>query len=303
MRFFKGIVKLLETILVLTIPILLFYWFISVINLQFLKPFEALLGSIFMPFLSFIKSYNNFTMMYEGVEIDFTPLVLAAALLATFFVSLGLEKVLDIIESAIIHFKNKSKEIEKVHNNELQRNKYIEELAKNKVTYLTLKFHQKQGSNAYLYANKEDIFGEGLLSTMLNDVIIKSKEYKAKDYKSSDIEKEMYSLIFYSITNAIDYAFYVCNKVEEINREVMDQDKKLYFKISCHCSYTEITAIKDFHIATKILNLSGNNEISVSELFKNKYEALKETTNIVFDSKGIYNIDDQQMEIFSLTVK
>ena len=57
-----------------------------------------------------------------------------------------------------------------------------EELAKNKVVYLVLKFRQRETSNAYLYQGNNDLFGEGILSTLLDDILNKSSGFKAKKH-------------------------------------------------------------------------------------------------------------------------
>ncbi|OGI05138.1 MAG: hypothetical protein A2287_06830 [Candidatus Melainabacteria bacterium RIFOXYA12_FULL_32_12] len=303
MKLLKGFVKLIEAISLLLVPIIMFYWFLTLINLQAIKPFIAILGYVFSPFLSFIKVYANFNIKYEDITVDFAPFILASIFVVVFFVFSGFEKILDNVELMIKENKKKIQEAREREQQELQRMKYLEELAKNKITYLVLKFRQKETANAYLYVGREDVFGEGILGTMVNDIINKSKGFNGRQADGFEGEDGACNFIFYNIIDAIDYAFYVHNKVVEINKEVLDQSKRFYYGIACHCSYSEATEGQDFVSTTKFLNLGGDNEVIVSELFKKKYEALKEDTNLIFESKGIYNIEDKQVEIFDLKVK
>ncbi|EKE02717.1 MAG: hypothetical protein ACD_20C00342G0001 [uncultured bacterium] len=303
MKPLKGLVKLIEALSLFLVPVVVFYWFLTLVNLQAIKPLIAILGQIFLPFLSFIKTFTSFEVQYEEVMVDFAPFVLAGALVAIFLVFSGLEKILDSTELAMKKRKKKIQEALEREQQDLQRMKYLEELARNKVTYLTLKFRQKETENAYLYVGREDIFGEGILGTLINDMLNKSKDHNGKKTNTFPDEDGTYSFIFYNLTDAIDYAFFVHNKVMEINKEVLDLSKRFHYGIACHCAYCESTEKTNLDVTKKFLNLGGENEIIVSELFKKKYDEHKEATNLVFESKGIYNIDSSQAEVFELKVR
>lgn len=303
MKPLKGFIKLIEALSLFLVPVVVFYWFLTLVNLQVVKPFIAIIGQLLLPFLSFIKAFTSFEVQYEEVMVDFAPFVLAGILVAIFLVFSGLEKLLDNLELAMEKRKKEVQKALELEHQELQKIKYLEELARNKVTYLSLKFRQKETENAYLYVGREDIFGEGILGTLINDMLNKSKDYNGKKVSEFPNEDGTYNFIFYNITEAIDYAFFVNNKVMEINKEVLDLSKRFHYGIACHCYYSESTEKTNLEVTKKFLNLGGENQIIVSELFKKKYDALKDTTNLVFASKGIYNIEDFQAEVFSIGVK
>ena len=238
MRLLKGITKFFEGILLLLIPLILFFWFLSVINLQFTKPFEAILGAMFNPYLDSIKALVQTELVYSDTNVDFAPLILSAIVLAGFFVFFAVEKILDIIDNTFNHVKKQTQETQKHKEADLMRIKFIEELARNKVIYLSVKFKQKATSSAYLYREDNDFFGAGILGTMINDICLKAKDFNAKRIYDFKGENNTFYFVFYDIVEAIDYAFFINNKTVEINRDVLDQGKKLYYLISCHCAYS-----------------------------------------------------------------
>lgn len=302
MKFLKGLIKFIQAILLFSIPLILSYWFLSVLNLEPIKPFVAILGSMFDPFIDFIKLYLHYQIVYDNVTVDFDPLILAVTVMVLVFILIGFENIFNEIDKIIAKAKEKVRETKEKHYIEIQKMDFIEELAKNKVTYSLMKLRKKQSSFSYLYKAEEDLFGGGVFSTMVNDIINKAKELNGKiidDYNEENGEK---AYIFYNVTDAIDYAFFVHNKVNEINTEVLDQAEKLFYSFSFHCAYSEATANMDLQITKKILMLGSDDEIIVSELFKNKYEALKAESNILFESKGIYCINENEIEIFQLKV-
>ena len=77
---------------------------------------------------------------------------------------------------------------------------------------------------------------------------------------------------------------------------------KLTATIACHCSANEDSAHMDLGIANKIMTLGAENELLTSEIFKNKYEATKEESNLRFNPRGIYTINTVQMEIFQVSL-
>jgi hypothetical protein len=300
MRFLKTIVKIIEAILLLMIPLAMFYWFFSSINLYYIKPFAAILGIIFEPAIALIRPYFHYQGVYNDVIINFDPFFLALVLIALFFIFSGAEKALDNLEELFEHTSNRVKRNKEKKQAELFKIKHMEEMERNKITYMVLKFKKKETKSAYLYSRNSDLFSGGLFNTMINDAIAKSKDYKGKYEKNENGENVTYNFVFSNIDDAIDYAFYINSKTKDINKEVLDQGEKLYYSVVCHCSQTEVTANSDHEMLRKMLTFGGDNEILVSELFKNTYEALKEESNLLFRSKGIYIMNNAEVEIFTL---
>lgn len=299
MKFLKGFIKIIEGILLLLIPLILFYWFLANINLQAFKPIVAVFEYFFNPFISFIKLFVRFEIPYENSFVDFAPLIFALVILVIYLVFYGFEIILNFLEKSVNQTKIKLEEEHLKKESELTRIKFLEELAKNKVVYLVLKFRKKENSSAYLY-NEENPSVENQFSSIFSNILDASEKFNAKKHENFEGEANTYNFIFYSVTDAIDYSFFVYNKVQKENREFSKSGMKLSATIACHCAYSELSADNDFSVTSKILNLGGENEITVSELFKNKYVALKEETNLIFNSKGIYNIDNFQIEAYQL---
>ena len=302
MRFLRTLVRLIEGILLLLIPLALLYWFLLTINLDFFKPIVFLLGKIFNPFINIISLFVNCHVPYEDKTIDMTPLAFACFLLLLSFVFYGIEKIINNIELFINRLKIRAKKEKLNQEIEAQKKNFFEALAKNKVTYLVVKFSKIETSYAYLYNNNEDFFSEGVLNSVLNGLIESVSQFNGKKYSDFKGEDGSYNYVFYEITDGIDFVFNVHNRVLEINHKILDESQKLYFTASFNCGYSEEASYSDILTANKILNLAAKNQILVSKLFKDKYEAVKNESNIKFLSKGLYNVNENQVEVFELKV-
>jgi len=300
MNFLKQFCKFIQAILLFILPLILFYWFLFVINLAVLKPFTAILGCIFGPFIETVRLFVNYKLPYNGGSVDFTPLISGGVILVVYFILLMFDHLLGNIDDTFKKTQKKISEREYKKQQDLVHMNYLETLAQNKIIYLVLKLRTSETSSAYLCNKDDDIFSEGISNKVINNIIESSENYESKRYKDFKGKDNTYNFIFYSITDAIDYSFYVYNKVVEANKNVIDPSIRIYFTIACNCAYSEDLAEKEFDITRKILNLGGEFEIVASELFEEKYKALKEETNILFLSKGIYDINDKQLEVFQL---
>ena len=302
MKFLRTIIILIEGILLFLIPVVLFYWFLLILDLNILQPIVYFLGKVFNPFLSVINLFVHFQINYKEKVIDLNPFLLAVVLLLITFVFYGIEKVLNFIEFIINKAIIRAKELKQIEQIELIKKDFLEALAKNKFTYIVLKFCKIETSSAYLYNSSDDFFSEGVLSSVLKGLVDSSEKFNGKKHTNFTGEDDTYNYIFYEITDGIDFIFNVHNRVMEINDKILDQSQRLYFTASFNCGYSEETSDKDILTANKILNLCDKDQILASELFRNKYEAVKEESNIKFISKGIYNINNDQIEIFELKV-
>jgi hypothetical protein len=292
-RFFEGA-------LLFFVPVVIFYWILAMTDIQAMSPITNLLGQFLSPLLRFTRGFVNYKIHFNGDVIDSVPLFLSFIILFLSFLFFIAGRILTHLEDAVYKVQIKVKADDIRRHSEKTKNKFLEELAKNKVVYLVLKFRKKDSSFSYLYQEEDDPFSEGIFNNLINGAVEYSSHFSGKKWKQQENKGGNYKFLFYNVTDAIDYSFYINNKVQEINKDILDMSKKLHYKIACHSSYSEITAEKDFGIAERILELCGENEILASTLFKNKYNALKEETNIKFDSKGIYNMGEEQIEVFHL---
>jgi|GEM_PF-2924534 len=301
MRLLQNLCRIIQTVLLFLIPLILFYWFLFVLNIGTLKPFIAILGFVFDPYIEMIRPILHLELFYNNIRVDFTPLIAAGVMFAVYFAFLTLDNLFGYLQNTVKESKEKIKEAELLREQEIIRKNYLEALARNKVIQLVLKLNVCESSSSYLFCKENDIFSEGLTNTVLNNIIEASSKYEAKKYNNlEENDNDIHNFIFYDITKAIDYAFYVFNKVTEANKNIIDPSIRVAFSIACNCSYSESTAKKDFAETYKVLKLGGDYEIITTELFKEKYEALKEETNLLFVSKGIYNINEKQIETFQI---
>lgn len=301
-RFLRRINRFFEGLSILLVPVIIFYWFLNIIDLPFFKSIANMIGYLLKPLLLLVKFFGNFQINYEGSVIDLNPLVLAGILFIIFFSFSGIEKILNLVEESLNRVKIKIQESNEQKIKELLYEKYLQDLAKNRIIYVVLKLNKKTMPASYLYDKEEDFFSEGILNKMISKTLDGAEQYDGKKFKDFEPEEGYYNYIFYEVPSAIDFAFFVNNMIIEINKDILDLSERMSFSIGMYCSVSEASAPLDFAITTKILDLGSNNEILVAEVFKNKYQAMKSESNIAFDSYGIYAIDDQQLELFKLKV-
>lgn len=304
MKFLKGLNKLIEGTLLLIVPVVVFYWFLLVINLEVLNPFAATLGGIFNQYIDIVRSVVHYEIPYNEGIIDFTPLIFAGCVLAVSFIFAGIGNILNSVEQIFVKAKLVAKEKEDKKLAEQSKVKFLEMLAKNKVVYLVLKLRKKASKSSYLFEVDSENQGNDQFTPIFDDVLDSAQSFKAKKYENNyDEDENTYFFLFYNVTDAIDYSFSVLNKIQQADKELVKIGSRVSASISCHCGLNENNSTFDFPTTLRILSLCGEQEIVTSELFKNKYEALKAESNLVFDSKGIYNIENKQMEIYALRIR
>ena len=107
------------------------------------------------------------------------------------------------------------------------------------------------------------------------------------------------SYIFTDINKFVAFLLFFKERVEEVNKGMQDLNIKFDYKIACHCSFSDASTSVDFEITSKILNLCHPKDILVSELLQNRL-TLSENNNIKLFSRGIYLMNDKQMDVFKL---
>lgn len=305
-KILKRINKFLEGLSILLVPIILFYWFLKIIDISALKTVAAMLEYFLNPLLFVVKIFGDFQINYDNKLIDLTPFILASALFIIFFMFSAIEKMLNRMESGLKEAQIKATELKDKKMQEIMREKYLHNLATNRIIFLVLALNKKETETSYLLPKedgKEDLFTEGMLNKMISKVVNEIDKYNGRKYEKFEGEDGTFRYIFQEVTEAIDFAFFVHNMIFNINKEFLDFSEKMSFIIGVHCNQTEDYAEQDFLTTTKILRLGNPNEIIVSELFKNKYEALKAESNLEFNSYGIYSLNSENIEVFKLKIK
>jgi hypothetical protein len=300
MKQIRGLCKGVQAFLLFIIPIILLYWFLSLIKLDALKPLTAVFGVVLDPFVMMVRSIISYELNYNDIKVDFTHLIGVGFIVIIYIILEFINNSINLMEESCRKTKEKIKQAEQIKQQNLIRKTYLEALAQNKIVYLVLKLKTNETSAAYLCNKENDIFSEGITNTVINNILESSEKYDSKKYKDFKGPDDSYNFIFYNIADAIDYSLYIYNKIIEANRNIIDPSIRLFFKIACHCSSTEESATTDLRITNKLMNLCGEYEIMTTELFKEKYDALEHETNLTFVSKGIYCIDDKQMETYQL---
>lgn len=300
MKHLRGICKGVQAALLFIIPVILLYWFLSLINLDALKPMTAVFGSVLDPVINAVRVIYSYELNYNNIKVDFTHLIAVGFIVIVYIILETTVNIINSVEESVKKTKDKIKQAEIARQQALIHKTYLETLAKNRIIYLVLKLKTNETASAYLINKENDIFSEGITNTVINNILESSEKYDSKKHKDFQGPDDSYNFIFYSITDAIDYSLYIYNKVIEANRNIIDPSIRLFFKIACHCSSSEETATTDLRITNKLMNLCGEYEIMTTELFKEKYDALEQGANLEFISKGIYCIDDKQVETFQL---
>ena len=77
MKFFKTLNKLIEGIMWLYLPIILFYWALTLMQLPAVNALRGFLAQVVEPPVLFIENYFRFEFSYGNSSISYTPLVLA----------------------------------------------------------------------------------------------------------------------------------------------------------------------------------------------------------------------------------
>ena len=303
MNTIKRFLKALEGIFILLIPVILFYWLLIILNLPALKPFVAIFDYIFNSPLNLIRLYMNLSIKNNNLTIDFAPIILAIICFGFSIVMMNLVKVVNLIEKSIKNIQNISAEIKIKNDIELERLKYLEYLKNHDNIYLILKLITKNNEDSYLFKQEEDFFSKGIVNNLINGVIDAAVNfYNAQKHSKFNEKNETYNFIFPSTKDAVDYIIYLQNRMIEINREVLDQSTNVSYSVVCHCGCGEDNDIGNLKLSYKILGLVGEKQILVSDIFKNRYVELEAQDKIIFNPKGIYNLGDNEIEIFELKV-
>ncbi|HBG49929.1 MAG TPA: hypothetical protein DDW90_10610 [Cyanobacteria bacterium UBA9971] len=298
-KFLKGLSKLIEGILFIFLPIVVFYWSLTLINLDIVKPFITILGSFIDPLILPFKSYLEYKITYENdYTVDYTILLFAVMILCIAFMFTLIGNILDFVIKITEKIKNKVKMQEVIRKKQEEKQFFINEVVKNNTVYVVLKLTKNQTKESYLIKGEEDdFFSVGLVDSYETSLKNVYKKFSAKPFGNLEGTRGLNNYIFSDIDKFLEYLPFFIERIEEVNKGMNDLNIKFSYEIACHCSYSDTSAQVDFDITSAILNLCGDREILLSELLKSRLGVL-ENKNFKLYSRGIYLIKDKQMDVF-----
>ena len=298
-KFLKGLSKLIEGILFIFLPIVVFYWSLTLINLDIVKPFITLLGSFIDPLILPFKSYLEYKIIYENdYTVDYTILFFAVMILCLAFMFTIFGNILDFINNIIEKIQNKVKMKEVIRKKQEEKQSFINEVTKNNTIYVVLKLTKNQTKESYLVKGEEDdFFSVGLVDSYETSLKNVYKKFNGKPFGRLGGTSGLNNYIFTDINKFLEYLPFFMERVEEVNKGMKDLNIKFSYAIACHCSYSDASAQVDFDITSAILNLCGDREILLGELLKSRLGVI-ENNNFKLYSRGIYLIKDKQMDVF-----
>jgi hypothetical protein len=300
-KFIKGLFKLVEGILFIFLPVVVFYWALTLVNIDIVKPFTAILGSFIDPLIVPFKSSIEYSVEYDkDYTVNYTILFFAGIVLGTAFMFTIIGRILDFIEKILNKIKLNVKKQEKLRKKREEKQEFIKEVTKNNTLYVMLKLTRNQPKESYLMKDKkDDFFSVGLVDSYETSLANVYKKFSGKTYKNPDGTNNLNNYIFTDINKFLEFLPFLKERVEEVNKGMIDLNVKFDYKIACHCSYSDASALVDFEITSGILNLCGDREILLSELLKDLLETT-DNNNFRLFSRGIYLIKDKQMDVFKL---
>jgi hypothetical protein len=260
------------------------------------KPAEVMLSSVLSPFISSSKLLINTYFSIDKNVANFAPIISGVMALIIFYILDAFVKLVDYTDKKAVAIADKTKQIFDDKLAESCRLEYVQDLANHKIIYLACKIRQKQMQDTSLYLEEEDLMKvKTRIKELTSEIITYSEKYRPKKYPQSKNEPDTYRFVFYNVNNAIDYAFYIYNFLNKVNPELISSNHKLSFSLACHCSCGEDTSGLDFAVTDKMINLANENEILVSEIFKDKYEIMKKESNLKFITRGVYMVLNNEM--------
>jgi len=298
LKLIKNFFKFIEGILYIYLPIIIFYWSLTLTNLDFVKPFTAILGSFIDPLMEPWKWLIYCKVDYDGYTIDYTLLLYAGVVLILALIFTVIGKFLIKLENFLNNIKNGLKRKELLRKKRQEKDEQIKVINKNKVIFMILKLTKSQAKETYLTREgTDDFFSVGLVDSYETSLLNDFRKFEGREYKNKNPEYLEKNIIFNDLERLIEFFPFFERRIEDVNKGMLDLNIKFDYKIACHCSLSEASADIDFEITSNILNLCGTREILLSEMLKNRLDLLQNPKFKLF-SRGIYLIKDKQMDVF-----
>jgi len=297
----KSLFKLAEGLLVIFLPLVIFYWTLSLIDIDIIKPITAIAGAVIEPLMIPFKSFIKYRVKYNNVNVDYSVLIFAGMIVLSAYVLNICGHILTYMEKIAEKIKNKIKEQEQLIIKAQEKKEYVKELNKNKTIYVALKLIKQEPKEAYLIQNEgDDLFSVGLVDSYENSIINICTKFSAKIFGNVGGAKNVHGFIFDDVDKFLEYLPFLKDRIEEINSGMLDLNVKFDYKAACHCSYSDVSSDVDFEILNRIINLCGIGEIYLSELLKRRLDVMDTIKGFNFFSRGVYLIKDKQVDLFRL---
>lgn len=298
----RTLCKLVEGIMWLYLPVVLFYWALTLVELNAIRPLQAFVGSIVAPIIANIDNYFDFQVYFRDMEVDYTPIVLASMVAVAALALWGGSGVLDVIEKKLENTKMELLKKKEEKKQEQQKEALVQELDRNKALYVMFKLIKIEKHDNYLVKQEDDSFSVGLLDSYESSIKNIAKSFSAKEYAEFEGGEGVSNFIFTDTDQFISYLLYLKEKVKEINKGTADLNMVFSYALACNCGYDTATAKIDFQLTNKLLNLVGKEEIFITSVLKDKLENLNTDLSIKFESKGIYMLDNKQIDTYKLLI-
>lgn len=302
MNFIKSLIKFIQALILIIIPFVLFYWLLTLINLEFLKPMVAFFAYFMNPVLSLVPPVFQYKIKYDNEFVSLIPLVftIMSTLIAVglAFLHSFLEGMETTVKAAHTHIKQ-AEQTSKVKKIVDQKNKI---LTQHRIIYVLLSIKKKENQSTHLYEKVADNLEKNYIKSIMSKIASKAADFRHERYKEEEKNEHTVCLVFYNTTEATDFAFAALAALGKANKELANTGLNYTLSVAFHCSTTIQNAPLEFAVASKIMNLAGDNEFYTSEIFKNKYEATTSKTNVKFIPRGTYMIHGRQEDVFQLKV-
>lgn len=299
-KLLKDFNKIIEGILFLILPIIVFYWSLTLLNIDIVRPLIAAVGLIIDPLIEPFRPYISYSMSYENMTVDYTVLLFAAGVLCTAFLFTVNGAVLQFIEDKCNEIDNIRRHKENLKQEEEERQAYIRTLNKNRTIYVIFRLIKNAPKESYLLKEgKQDFFSGGIIESYEKSVLEAYLKFGGEKRENTTDTENAECFIFYDIYKFLKFLPFLIERINEVNKGMFDLNVKFDYKIAAHCAYSDASAEADFSITSKILNLASSKEILLSELLKCRIDTL-ENQNFILLSQGIYLLNDKQTDVFKI---
>lgn len=295
--FCKNFLKLLQVIILFTIPLIVVYWVLIQANLSSFMGIQAVLGLILDPIILTIGTFFSYSMYYEGQLVDLTAFVAVFVLFSIYLTFHFMNQFIEVAQNKLAKMQEvkKQKEEEEMRI-EMQQN-YIKGLQNKKVSYLALEFNKIKSNVSYLL--DDDTSDE--LKVYIDKIINYAKNCHGRIIKELSAEdKEFYVVLFHNHEDAMNYSFYVQRNIVTVNNEMVHQGYSIAYKGVLDCADSEGDNPSASAILEKMIKVADINRIIATSIFMQKYANLGEDKKIKFYTKGMYNIKNQKYELHDI---
>ena len=300
MKYLITINKFIEGILWLYLPLVFIYWALTPLTFSFIPAFRDFIGKVIAPAISFLDSQFNFKYSYEDSSFSYTPLVLAGVVVLSISITILVAKLLNIFDTMIRKTKLKISSLSLQKEKEKENQSFLKELDRNKYIYVMLKIIKIQQHEEYLVRNEDNAFSAGLLDSYETSIVNLARKFSGKEYGTFDAGPDVHNLIFSDVEKFLQYLKFLNKRIQEINKGTAELNAIFSCQIASICGYSTATIDTDLSLVSKILNLCSKDDVLITDTLKHKIEALNTNINIKLEPKGIYLLNQVEVDVFTL---